>query len=64
MTVSNLLGEIKKISVFRETGLKISGRVGRHTYIFSLFFSGKNIFLFILKGILPENLKKTSMLHQ
>ena len=53
----------KKISVFRVSGLKILGRI--NTYI---FFSGKNVILCILKGILPfkmhkiivfpENLKK------
>ena len=59
-----MLPQIKKISVFRVTGLKILGRVGIHIF----FFYGKNIILFILKGILPikmhkiiffpENLKK------
>ena len=54
-----LLGQIKKISVFRVTGLKI---------FFLNFFLEKNIILCILKGILPfkmhkikyflENLKK------
>ena len=42
----------KKISVFRVTGLKILGRVGTHFYLI-IFFSGKNFFLCILKGILP-----------
>ena len=36
-----------KKGVFRVMDLKISGRVGIH------FFSGKNIILCILKGILP-----------
>ena len=48
-----------KISVFRVTGLNILGRVG--TQIFFIFVSGKNIVLYILKGIMhtiiffPEN---------
>ena len=41
---------MKKISVFRVTGLKILGRVGTHIF-FNYFFSGKNIILCILKGI-------------
>ena len=40
----------KNISVFQVTGLKTLGRVGTHFY---LFFSGPNIILCILKGILP-----------
>ena len=40
------LGQIKKISVFRVTGLKISGRVTAH-----IFFSKKK--LCNLKGIWP-----------
>ena len=39
----------KKICVFRVTGLKKLGREGTH------IFSGKNIVLCILKGILPYN---------
>ena len=41
--VSLNLGQIKKISVFQGTGLKISGKVvtvGTHTF-FNYFFSGK-----------------------
>ena len=45
----------KKISVFRITGLKILGRVDTHI---SFFFSGKNIILYILKGILPFKMYK------
>ena len=54
--------------MFRVTGLKILGRVGTHTFFLVMFFLGKNIILYILKGILPfemhaiyffpENLKK------
>ena len=61
------LGQIKKISVFRVTGLKNLGRVGTHIFLM-IFFSRKNIILYILKGIspfkmhkiifFPENLKK------
>ena len=42
-----MLGQIKKISVFRVTGLKILDRVGTH------FFCKTIIILCILKGILP-----------
>ena len=66
--ISKLVRPNKKISVFRETGLKILGRVGTHIF-FNNFFGGKKyIILCILKGILPfkmhkiiffpENLKK------
>ena len=49
----------KKISVFRVTGLKILGRVGRHTYYFLIFFSWKKIIILcILKGILPFKMHK------
>ena len=44
------LGQIKKISVFRVTGLKILGRVGNHIFFDYFFFSGKNTILCILKG--------------
>ena len=43
----------KTISVFQITGLKILGRVGTHTSL-NYSFSGKNIILCILKGILPN----------
>ena len=33
------LGQIKKIGVFRVTGLKILGRIGTHIF-FNIFFSG------------------------
>ena len=42
-----------KKCVFRVTGLKILGRVGTHIIFLVIFFSGKNIILCILKGILP-----------
>ena len=42
------------IRVFRVTGLKILGRVGTNIF----FFSGKNIILCILKGILPFKMHK------
>ena len=33
-----LLGQIKKISVFRVTGLKILGRIGTHIFCNYFFF--------------------------
>ena len=46
----------KIISVFRETGLKILGRIG--IYIFSFFFFSEKIFLCILKGEIPFQMIK------
>ena len=45
------LGQIKKTSVFPETGLKSFGRVGTHIF-FKYFFRENYIILCILKGIL------------
>ena len=59
--------QIKKISVFRVTGMKSLGKVGTHVF-FNNFFLEKYIILCILKGNMPfkmhkiifflENLKK------
>ena len=67
-------GQIKKIRVFRATGLKILGKVGTHIFSNIFLLLEINIILFILKGIClskciksyifsPENLKK-SRFHQ
>ena len=64
-----LLGQVKKISVFRVTGLKILGRVGTLIF-FNYFFSGKNIILCILPiethkiTFFFRKPEKTSMFHQ
>ena len=47
-----------KISIFRVTGLKILGRVGKHMLFFWYFFSQKNTLLCILKGNLPFKMHK------
>ena len=47
----------KKISVDHVTGLKILDRVDTYMF-FNYFFSGKNIILCILKGILPFKMYK------
>ena len=47
----------EKISVFRAMGRKILGRVGTLIF-FNYFFSGKNMTLCILKGILPFKMHK------
>ena len=49
ISVFNLIRPNKIISVFWVKGLKILGSVVTHIF----FFSGKNIILCILKGILP-----------
>ena len=59
----------KKISVFRVTGLKILGRVGKQVVFFLVFFSRKNIILCILKGafkiiFFSEKPQKNSRFHQ
>ena len=41
------LGQIKKISVFRVTGLKIFGRVGTHLFLNKFFFWKKYDFMFV-----------------
>ena len=69
--VSLNLGQIKKISVFQGTGLKISGKVvtvGTHTFFNYFFFWNFFLILCIFKGempfkmhkinFFPENLKK------
>ena len=40
-------GQIKKISVFRVTGLKILGRVGKRFFFFYFFFFWKKIYNFM-----------------
>ena len=67
------LAQIKNISVFRVTGLKILG-FGKHSYFLNIFFWKKNIILCILKGKMPfkmhekiffqENLKKKNRFYQ
>ena len=52
--LSGTLGQIKKIGVFRVTGLKILGRVGTHMF----FLEKKNIILCILKGNSPFKMHK------
>ena len=54
---------IKKISVFRVTGLKSLGRVGTHIF-FNYFFSRKNTILCILKGISPFKMHKIIFLSR
>ena len=48
----------KKISVFRETHLKILGRVGIHIIFIIIFFLKKKKKICILKGILPFKMHK------
>ena len=50
ISVFNLIRPNKIISVFWVTGVKILGSVVTHIYF---YFSGKNIILCILKGLLP-----------
>ena len=49
-SLEKILGQIKKICVFRLTGLKILGRVATaHIFFLIIFFLKKNIILCILK---------------
>ena len=59
------LGQMKKISVFRATGLKILGRVGSHIFLNYSYSEKKNdIILCILKGISPFKMYKNIFFPQ
>ena len=54
-----------KKNVFRVTGLKILGRVYRHTKIFLIiFFLEKNIILFIFNSISPFKMHKITFFQK
>ena len=66
--VMQCLGQIKKISVFWITSLKILGKVDTYYFYYYLgahiFFLSKNIILCILKGILSFKMHKKNFKNQ